>query len=397
MLESTGVPSSLPRGPISAKERSLAPDLARGLMLLFIALANSAIYLYGREYGPRQRLAEGSALDHAWTLVQMTFVDGRAYPMFAALFGYGIATILARQLAAGATWDDARLLLRRRSWWLLAFGFVHALVLFPGDILATYAVSGLLVLSLLRCSDAKLLRVAVGLAVPAFLLGSGMGLPPEDPRERLIIPSLAEPNPTLATTMRLSEWAINALIQVVLVLTPMLLGVWAARRRLLDAPEQHRGFLRRAALVGIGVAAAGGLPLALAAAQLWRPGALPVDLLIGALHTISGTAGGLGYAALIGLVAVRLRAPYGPVVTALAACGERSLSCYLAQSVVFVAALAPYAGGLGAELGGAEVAVFAVATWAVTVAGADLLRRWGRRGPAEVLLRRLTYRGVARA
>ncbi len=30
------------RGPVDAGERALAPDLARGFMLLFIALANTA-------------------------------------------------------------------------------------------------------------------------------------------------------------------------------------------------------------------------------------------------------------------------------------------------------------------------------------------------------------------
>lgn len=99
--------------------------------------------------------------------------------------------------------------------------------------------------------------------------------------------------------------------------------------------------------------------------------------------------GGLGYAALVGLVAVREE---GPVVTALAACGRRSLSCYLAQSVVFVAVFVPYAGGLGDDLGTAASSGVAVVTWAGTVAFAEALRRAGRPGPAEALLRRLTGR-----
>ena len=38
-------------GSISPRDRALAPDLARGLMLALIALANSVLYLYGRPYG----------------------------------------------------------------------------------------------------------------------------------------------------------------------------------------------------------------------------------------------------------------------------------------------------------------------------------------------------------
>jgi uncharacterized membrane protein YeiB len=80
------------------------------------------------------------------------------------------------------------------------------------------------------------------------------------------------------------------------------------------------------------------------------------------------------------------------VVRALVACGQRSLSGYLFQSVVFVALLMPFTLGLGGRLGTAGVAVVALATWLVSVLLADLLHRRGRRGPAEVLLRRLTYR-----
>jgi uncharacterized membrane protein YeiB len=61
--------------------------------------------------------------------------------------------------------------------------------------------------------------------------------------------------------------------------------------------------------------------------------------------------------------------------------------------VVFVALLMPYTLGLGGVLGSAEVALVALGTWLVSVLVADRMRRAGRRGPAEVLLRRLTYRG----
>ena len=87
------------------------------------------------------------------------------------------------------------------------------------------------------------------------------------------------------------------------------------------------------------------------------------------------------------------------MATALAACGQRSLTCYLLQSVVFVAVLAAYGGGLGDRLGVAVTALLAVVTWAATVLIAEAMRRRGLRGPAEVVLRRLTYgrsRGASR-
>jgi len=87
-----------------------------------------------------------------------------------------------------------------------------------------------------------------------------------------------------------------------------------------------------------------------------------------AVHSLTGIAGGLGYAALVGLVADRTRdGSPGPVRKALAACGQWSLTCYLLQSVVFVALFVPYLGGLSTRVGGATASAIAVITWLGTV------------------------------
>lgn len=145
------------------------------------------------------------------------------------------------------------------------------------------------------------------------------------------------------------------------------------------------------------MAAVGGLPLALIAASWWPAPSGWALALAGAVHTATGYAGGVGYAAIAGLVAIRL-AGMGPsqhspglVVGGLTACGQRSLTCYLLQSVVFVAVLAAYGGGLGNRLGLAATAAVAAVTWVITVLLAAAMARRNYRGPAEVLLRRLTY------
>jgi uncharacterized membrane protein YeiB len=138
----------------------------------------------------------------------------------------------------------------------------------------------------------------------------------------------------------------------------------------------------------------GGLPLALAVVGIWAP-STPVLLLCGALHTASGYAGGVGYAALFGLLAVRLGDRPGPVAGAVRACGQRSLSCYLAQSVAFGVLLPAWALDLGARLTVAQTALVAFAVWAVILVVAAVSARAGVRGPAEVLLRRLTHGSTA--
>ncbi len=112
-----------------------------------------------------------------------------------------------------------------------------------------------------------------------------------------------------------------------------------------------------------------------------------------AVHSVTGITGGLAYAASAGLIAHRVAGAPGRVATALAACGQRSLTCYLLQSVGFVALFAPFTLGLGGRLGDAGASAVAIGTWLTTVLLADLMRRSGSRGPVERLLRRLTYAG----
>ncbi|CCH29653.1 DUF418 domain-containing protein [Actinosynnema sp. NPDC047251] len=377
-------------GPVAARERSLAPDLARGLMLAMIALANAVPYLYGRPYGVRQHIVEHSMVDRIVSVVQVTLVDARAYPMFAALFGYGVVQVLQRQQAAGVEPQDAKRLLRRRSRWLILFGFLHALVLFPGDILGLYGVVGFLLVAMTRVSDRALLIAATAwLVVVSLVQGAVFMAPSTDGRS--FFWSFETANPVEAMILRPIEWLV-APVGVLGVGSAILVGTWAARRGVLADPAAHRPLLVRTAVLGLTAAAAGGLPVGLAVGRFWEPTSLAAQWGTSALHAVTGVAGGLGYAALIGLLAIRVGDRRGPVVLAIAAVGERSLSSYLFQSVVFVVLLTPYTFGLGGTLGTAEVALVALGTWLVSVLVCDLLRRAGRRGPAEVALRRLTYR-----
>jgi uncharacterized protein len=84
--------------------------------------------------------------------------------MFGVLFGYGVAQVVARwgpQLGPRGT----RRLLWRRALVLVVIGFLHAVLLFPGDILTAYGVLLLVGAWTVRWRDGWLLVVAA-----AFLL-----------------------------------------------------------------------------------------------------------------------------------------------------------------------------------------------------------------------------------
>ncbi|GIE36910.1 hypothetical protein Ait01nite_099550 [Actinoplanes italicus] len=381
-------------GPVGARDRALTPDLARGLMLALIALANSVVYLHDRPYGVRQHIVESGLPDRIVSVLTVTLVDARAYPMFAALFAYGVVQILQRQRAAGLTEPEAKSLLRRRSRWLIVFGFAHALLLFPGDILALYGVTGFLLIALTRVRDRTLLAAAgLWLVVVAVLQGAAYTMPSDGGRS--FFWSFETAGPLAALALRPVEWLMTP-VGLVGVGSAVLAGTWAARRGILTDPAAHRPLLVRTAVIGMVVAVAGGLPAGLAVGHFWEPAGPLILWGLSALHAVTGIAGGLGYAALIALAALRIGDRPGPVARALAATGERSLTFYLFQSVVFVVLLTPlpYALGLGSSLGTAATAALAVATWLVSVLIADAMRRRNVRGPAEVVLRRLTYRSA---
>lgn len=371
-------------GPTDVGERALGPDLARGMMLLFIALANSHYFVQGaRHVGGYPQ--DGGPIDSVVTWSISTLVDGRAFPMFGLLFGYGVARIAERQRGRGAR--GTRHLLWRRAGCLVAIGAVHGLLLYVGDILAAYGVLLLLGAWAVRWSDRWLLAVAAFFFALACLPG------PQAPAVSTYGPDAAMLPPDVLTQLleRAQQTPIIALLGPVGFACPFLLGIWAGRRRVLERPSEHRGLLLVVAIGGLATAWIGAQPAALLASGVVS-GADPAVLeVIGPLHDVSGVLGGLGYAAAIALLSERAGQPPGRVVTALAATGQRSMTCYLAQSVVWWVVFTPYLLDLSGRLGVAATAALATLTWAATVLLADTMRRAGNRGPFETVVRRATY------
>jgi uncharacterized protein len=81
------------------------------------------------------------------------------------------------------------------------------------------------------------------------------------------------------------------------------------------------------------------------------------------------------------------------IVGAIAALGQRSLSGYLCQSVAWMLVLAPFTLALGTRFRSPMLTGLAIAllVWLATVVAASYLDRRGRPGPAEAVLRRITY------
>lgn len=406
------------RGPVHPKERAIAPDLARGMMLLLIALSNTTLFLWAVRLTPSgQPMTQGPA-DTVVQFLMVMLLDVRIYPLFAFLFGYGMMHVFLRQTAAGATETDTVRLLRRRGVWLVALGLAHAALLLPTDVLGAYGVISLLLGWLLLRSREKMLRrwIWIGISLLALLLASGIAgtallwsgafdalADTSQSAEEVGSPfAAAETTSYMASVVaRLVTWFGVSSLTVLGVTAPvaMMVGFWAARRRILEEPGRHLPLLHRVAFLGVSVGWLGALPAALySVGAVEPPNAGGVEDLVGlAMSWPTGLAGGLGYVAVFALLAARMarRGSQGPVTAAVTAVGKRSLSCYLAHSLIMSPALAAWGLGLGAHMTITTMALFAVGVWLLTVVAARLAENASnpviRTGPADWLLRRLTY------
>ena len=391
------------RGPVTGAERALAPDLIRGAMLLLIAVANTGNYAFAGQPG-----VDGTphGLERIFNLLKMTLVDARAYPVFAVMFGYGLVQLARRQRKSGATTGAVRSILLKRNSWLVVFGLAHATLLYFGDFLAAYGIVGMISTLLLLNRGDKFHKIVLwiwGFQVVYVIVFGVMAvlsiLNSSGPAQELT----NSPNPSLEATSygaslihRLQEWPLHTAFVLGFVVI-VWLGIWAARKQLLENPRDHRQLLTRVATVCLGITVLGGLPLGLVSAGWLHVDAEAVDKLT-FLHNLSGQFGGPGYIALFALWVGRLTAKrsteqLGLPIVAISALGQRSLSGYLFQSVAWMVLLAPFTLHLGDRFGSTAftAAGVAVLVWTVSVVAAYQMKKHSYRGPAETLLRRLTY------
>jgi uncharacterized protein len=403
---SSTVSAGAPRD--SALRRALAPDLARGMMLLLIAIANSTWYLWGHPGDAySNHPTDGTILDRILRAVMSIAVDGRIYPMFAFLFGYGMVQFARSRQDRGVSRVPVRRMLRRRHWALVLFGFLHAALLFAGDILGAYGVVALALVWIFFERSDKVLKVWVGIILGLTLsfsllsLASGLwvtasGLEVTTFSMGNLRDSMSgNPDYLSSLLVRLADWVVlTPFVGLLTGIIPaaILVGWLLARHRVLEEPAKHRRGLVLLAAIGIAIGWLGGVPTALAV--LGRP-VLPEGAawaFISLTYT-TGLAAGLGYVALFALVALRIGENPGRLATAIAAVGKRSLSFYLFQSILFAPLLTAWGLGLGSRINTTGAVGISLAIWAVSVLIAGWMEATHRQGPFEIVLRRLTHLG----
>ena len=400
-----------------------APDVSRGLMLLFIALANIPFWT-----SVTRSSAPGDAADMAWLWMRTLLVDHRAYPLFSLLFGFGLATMVNRRIASGTQsylqslpgveagreptsqeefWAreqatvDARRLVRRRGAWMILFGAAHA-ALFSGDIIGTYGLAAVVFAGWLTRKHRKR-AMAVSAVVTAATISTMYTMGSHVAAQGLTAAAVMKQGAGESATTLLSyvsgsitSWAGNSVATVLfsMVVPAMFLGARLADTDLIAHPERHRRLLTAVGLGGLGVGAAGGIGYG-----LWATGGT-LAAWTAPLHEVTGLVGACGWLALLALYAggPREDGRLTGLRKLASNVGRRSMTAYLSQTFLFaiIFLALPALTGIELHLGEARAAGIAAAVWLATVGLCAALERGGHAGPFETLLRTAVARSERR-
>jgi uncharacterized protein len=153
--------------PTLTTERISIIDIIRGFALLGILIVNMYSFSHPIEeplfaFDPKM-----SVIDQTTTWCILFFAEGKFYPIFSILFGWGLTLQMQRLMTKGQSFIAFYC---RRLILLLIIGLFHAYFIWVGDILSLYAVLGF-VLICYRHAQPKTLLIWVGvwLAISLFI------------------------------------------------------------------------------------------------------------------------------------------------------------------------------------------------------------------------------------
>lgn len=374
---------------MSATRRIESLDALRGFALLGILLINIQVFSGYGFLGSEGRAAlPGSDLDGTIQRLLDVAVAGKFYSLFSLLFGYSFVMLAERME------QPARYHLRRMVG-LIVIGAVHALLLWPWDILHLYGLVGVLLIPFLR-ARAPLLAAAGAVVLVVIVAGRWWWVESGHPvgRGELATSLLQAHVPAFRDGSWREVMEANAYLSVAAgierleslrplrVLALFLLGAAGARLRLAEAGSGYRWIL----FGGIVVALPAGLVLAwLHTAGGPEPGnGMRLYLLA---ETLAPVLVALGYATLLLALWRGSLALAAPLQRLLAPVGRMALTHYLLQSVVCIAVFYGFGLGRYAQDSLARLVLIAGAIFAGQVIMSLLWLRFLRQGPVEWLWR----------
>lgn len=375
-------------------ERNVTLDFVRGIAILGILLLNIVAFGLPKAAYINPAWAGSISLSDAWTWAVLDlFAQVKFLTLFALLFGAGLQMLLHR----GKRWIQCRLTL------LVLPGFMHALLLWDGDILLAYGLVGLVCWRLIR--DAPGSRQLFNTGALLYLTGVGvlllLGFISGDAPNRSWVPAAAN-------LLYEQLWKVNGGTEAISNRVDLLSS------NLLALGAQYGWQLAGMMLLGAALMRSGWLKGQYSLHHYRRTGAwlIAVGILINLpgiyaqwhvnwdyrwcgffLQTpreLSAPFQAIGYAALAfgfwpWLSKRRL-------VNAIACVGRMALSNYLLQTLVCTTLFFRF--NLFMKFDRLQLLAFVPAVWGVNLLFSVLWLRYFRQGPLEWIWRQLTARAA---
>lgn len=395
-------------GPISMNERIEVVDVLRGLAVGGILIGNMQ-WFSGYGMMPAAVAGDVSAIDQVTTFLVHFLIEGKFYSIFSLLFGFGFALQIARAAERG---DTKASVFKRRLFWLLVIGLLHAYLLWAGDILSIYALVGFVLLLFRNRSDESLLKWALVLILipvatylllyAAFVMFAPPGVAAEVQSAQIQgwhrTSALVSQGSyfQIMTEYNMRDYIIGRYMGLIFqmrlpkILAMFLIGMYAYRIGVFHRPSEHRLLIRRVMIYGLGVGVIGNLAMA------WFAGneaAFPPSL--------AGVAGVVGYAfgvpaLALGIAALVLTLWQSKgaehVLAVLRPVGRMALTNYLMQTVISLTLFYGFGFGLFGSMGALAATSIAVGIFVFQIVASAVWLRFFRFGPMEWIWRQLTYK-----
>ena len=392
--------------PISLTERIEVIDVLRGIAVCGILIGNMQ-WNTGYGFMPPAMDALQPLLDRVTHYLVHVFVEGKFYSIFSLLFGFGFALQIARADERG---DAKASVFKRRLFWLLVIGVIHAAI-WAGDILSVYALMGFLLLLFRRKSDSSLLKWTFWLvATPVifYLLILVLFLlfaPPDtasivDKAQADMYQSAVNVVPNggffqivrdYNRSMLAGRWA-GLIVQMRLpkVLSMFLLGLYIYRKGYLQRPSEHQALIKQVMVYGLGFGLVCNVLFAwFSRSELDLPPS--VNGLVGiVMYGVGVPALALGIIALI--VTLWQSAAWRKILGVFKPVGRMALTNYLMQTAISLFIF--YGWGLGyfGKVGALTATLIALAIFAAQIGISAAWLKYFAYGPMEWIWRQLTYR-----
>lgn len=390
--------------PVAEQRRIKSLDTVRGLALLGILAVNAAYFAMPMPAAQNPMLPPTAIDDDtvgAWFTMHV-FFEFKMITLFSMLFGASIFMV------GGERSDkDRGAILHRRLGWLLLIGVIHGALIWYGDILLTYALTGMLVMFARSWKPMTLLIVGIVVTMLGVGLFVGMGV------------ALGYAPPEALEEVRADVWAPPA-EEVARIITAYQAGALSATAANLNAWLEFLGFtpifmIRTAGVMMIGMAlfkwgffsgnvatwvyvalsviGAGALAVVAWQAQMNYAAAFPFVHMMG-----PGNGANFALSPLIALfyasaLILIVKSGLLRIVTdALAAVGRMAFTNYLTQSLIMTTIF--YGGrgfGLYGEVSREQLWGIVGAIWVLQLIWSPLWLSRFSMGPFEWVWRRLSY------